>query len=447
MSDRVKEPGRPVEFGSAQRRRGHHASGLHVVLAILVAVVSGCDVVNPGPVNDEFLNLPSAHQAFVDGSQQKLIESINNVGVAGSHAARTLMPGGATGIAGTGHDPIEQAGQWLPNSSRLEQHWSEAQQARWIAEEAIRRFSDGTAGDVAPTTFALAYLWAGYSNRLLGENFCEAVFDGGPKEPNIRYFERAETNFTEAIAKGSGDVKTAAYAGRASVRVWLNDFAGAVTDALQVPRDFEYFVDAEGPSLQTHNTFFHAMGIFPWKSISVWMTFYDDYYRDTGDPRVPWDTDPVHPLASGSLSGFGAVPFLFQTKYESRNSDYRVSSGREAILIRAEALLVAGDFPGAMTLINDNRTAFISDVTEQPLEPWVANSIDDAWTFLKRERGIEFWMEARRLGDIRRWSEDGTPGVLDFPDWENTVSTLFSDFPASNCFPIPDTEIETNLNF
>ena len=80
MSDRVKEPGRPVEFGSAQRRRGHHASGLHVVLAILVAVVSGCDVVNPGPVNDEFLNLPSAHQAFVDGSQQKLIESINNVG-------------------------------------------------------------------------------------------------------------------------------------------------------------------------------------------------------------------------------------------------------------------------------------------------------------------------------------------------------------------------------
>jgi hypothetical protein len=417
------------------------ACGLALAGALVVA--GGCEVTNPGPVNDDNLNQTSVHQAFVNGSQQKVIEAINGVAMAGGYAARELMPGGATGISGTGHDPIVQAGQFP--STHENTYWGRAQQARWIAEEAIRRFSGGDAGTVNPQVLQQAHLWAGYSNRVLGENFCDAVFDGGPKQANIEYFKRAEKSFTDAIAGPAGNFRTAAYAGRAAARVWLKDWTGAVADANQVPLDFNFVADAQGPSLDTHNTVYYSMGIFPWKSTSVWRSWVFDYYATTGDPRVTYGSDPAHPVTSGSLSGYGAVPFFFQRKYKTLNDDYRLSSGREMVLVRAEALLNAGDWQGAMTLMNNNRVRYISERTGRALDPWVATGITDAWTFLKRERSIELWIEGRRLGDIRRWAENNTPGVLDWPNYE-AISVLFRTYPPSKCFPIPDTEINTNTN-
>ena len=63
--------------------------------------------------------------------------------------------------------------------------------------------------------------WVGFANRVLGDNMCEAVIDGGPAEPNADYFTRAEAAFTAAIAVQTGNLETAAYAGRAQVRVHL----------------------------------------------------------------------------------------------------------------------------------------------------------------------------------------------------------------------------------
>ena len=68
-----------------------------------------------------------------------------------------------------------------------------------------------------------------------------------------------------------------------------------------------------------------------------------------------------------------------------------------------------------------------------------------AWTFLKRERNIELWLEARRMGDLRRWKQNSTPGALDWPDFE-AISELFQQNQPSDCFPIPDTERDTNPN-
>lgn len=427
-------------MSSSERR-----TGLVGVAACAAALaLAGCEVTNPGPVQDDNLNLPSVHQAFVNGSQQKVIETLNGVAMAGGYAARELFPGGATGISGTGHDPIVQAGQFP--SSQENSYWGRAQQARWIAEEAIRRFTGGAAGTVNPQVLQQAYLWAGYANRILGENFCEAVFDGGGRQPNVEYFKRAEKHFTDAIGGPAGAFRTAAYAGRAAARVWLKDWTGAVADAKQVPRDFVFVADAQGPSLDTHNTVYYSMGIFPWKSTTVWKSWVFDYYTATGDPRVSYSSLPEHPVTSGSLSGYGPVPFYFQTKYKSLNDDYRLSTGKEMILIQAEAALLNNDRAGALKLMNDNRAFYVSTKTGKPLEPLVANTSNDAWTFLKRERSAELWVEGRRLGDIRRWSENNTPGVLDWPNYE-AVSVLFRTYPPSKCFPIPDSELNTNPNF
>jgi len=61
--------------------------------------------------------------------------------------------------------------------------------------------------------------------------------------------------------------------------------------------------------------------------------------------------------------------------------------------------------------------------------------VTEAWTALKRERGIDLWLEARRLGDERRWVDAGTPG--DMEDMSDRVRL---------CFPIGLGERRANPN-
>jgi hypothetical protein len=427
----------------ARPRNARRAAGVIATAALLAPVLAGCEVTNPGPVDDVFLNLPAAHQALVTGAERQLAVATGQIAYSSAFSAREIMPGGQTGNGGA--SPIVQAGR--VTSSDENGQWGDAHQARWVAENAIARFTGDEAGTVLPRVLAEAYLMAGLANRLLGETYCEAVFDGGSAEPGIRYFERAEKHFTDAIATGgSQKTNTTAYAGRASVRVFLDKWPEAVSDAQpsRVPLDFAYMLDADQSVRETSNHIYegNSENIVAW---SVWNTWFEGYYEGTGDPRTPWIADPNRTFASASLSGYGPVPSLLGRKYQSFNDDFRIASGQEMVLIRAEGLLRQNQWPEAMTLINSLRTSLISDTTDEPLAPWVANSIADAWTFLKREHAIEVWLEGRRMGALRRWEDDQTPGEIDWPDYES-ISQLFVDHPPSECYPIPDSERDTNLN-
>jgi hypothetical protein len=414
---------------------------LHRILTttLLASTLAACEVTNPGPVADEFLDLPEAHQALVNGAAARLSGSLGWIGLAGGFAAREIFPTGQTNQASL----LAQAGNLLP--SDVGNQWTQAQQARWIAEDAIRRFQALPAGRVNANVYAEAYLWAGFSNRTLGENMCDAVFDGGPKEPNLKYLERAQAQFTEAIARGTGDFRTAAYAGRAAVRVHLKNWAGAAADAQQVPLTFVFRVAADPTNTETRNLLAYANGNTPYRTWSGIETWFLGYYNATGDPRVAFSFDARYPNGVQNLPGYGLVPWWTSPKYPANNSPFRLASGREAVLIRAEAALVAGDWQGAMTLINSLRSSTVSRTTNQPLQPWTATNATEAWTFLKRERGIELWLEARRLGDIRRWEANQTPGALDWPNFE-ALSALFRDNKPSRCFPISEAELNNNPN-
>ena len=441
MKTTNSESGKSMIEEGARPRNARRAAGVIATAALLAPVLAGCEVTNPGPVEDKFLNLQAAHQASVTGAERQLAVATGQIAYTTALAAREIMPGGQTGNGG--HIPIVQAGHMPVNSEGGQ--WQDAHQARWIAEEAIRRFTSGDTETVLPSVLAEAYLMAGLANRLLGETYCEAVFDGGAAEPNIRYFERAEKHLTNALAAGgSQNTKNTAYAGRASVRVWLDKWPEAVSDAQEVPLGFAYMLNQDVSVRETSNHVYegNSENIMAW---TVWNTWFEGYYRETGDPRTPWRGDLSRPFASASLSGYGKVPLLFGMKYQSFSDDFRIASGQEMVLIRAEALLRQNQWPEAMTLINSIRTSVISDTTGQPLAPWTANSIDDAWTFLKRERAIEFWIEARRMGDLRRWAADQTPGEIDWPDFES-ISQLFVDYTPSECFPIPDSERDANQN-
>ncbi len=438
-------------------------------LTTLVAagfVSSACDVTNPGPVLDEFLTLEDAQQGLINGAIRAISELMGDAAYTHATLAREIFPGGQTGA--WGHNVTTQGGHILPGSYGAE--FDDAQQARFIAETAIQRFAEAEASD---QNLYQAYLWAGISYRLMGELWCDAVVgstDPEDPEPGLyevgtqTYFQRAVDNFSAALTFASTDEEEdAAYAGRAQARVALGDWANAASDAAEVADDFVFAILHDESESDLYNDLYEATsGQF--RSYTVQFTWFEDYYStgdpavvdevtNTGDPRVPWVIDPDNDVATASLQGFpgGAVPYKPQRKYSSRDDDIRLASGWEMRLVEAEAILAQGQpFAGAMTLINQVRTRNVSDVDGATLAPWTAADATEAWTALKRERGIELWLEGRRAFDLRRWDTGGVPGEDDQPAWEDTShpghTPLFLDNPRSYCYDIPDSERDRNPN-
>lgn len=407
------------------------------VLGVLAS--TGCDVTNPGPVQDDFLDAAATHDGLVRGAERNLLAASMRIFFASATVTREIFPGGDT----NSHSPRLQAGT-LP-SEFMDPYWDPVQQARFIATDALERFARlDTPAD--PKLVVQAHIWAGYANKLLGENFCEVVFDGGPAEPPSAALQRAESQFTMAIgAAVTPAQRQAAYAGRAQTRVALGDWTGAVADAAEVPLDFVLGIRADPAIVETRNFIAWANANRNYRQFTYHHTYFFDYYADTGDPRVRWATDPAFPFANASLQGYGQVPWSFDPNFPL-DSPMRLASGTEMLLYRAEDLLLRGQAQPAMDLINQVRAFFISDDTSSPLLPLTASNLEEAGTHLKNERLVNGFLQGRRLVDIRRWSgRDNTPGQNFWPDWES-LTPIFGEEPMSNCFPIPDSEREVNPN-
>jgi hypothetical protein len=466
-------------------------------------LAAGCEVQNPGPVGDEYVALPASQQGLVNGSWERMNNIIGNYAYHTAMSAREFFHGGQTGSYG--HDAAVQAGRFGNGGFNDSGPYNQSQQARWIAEEAIRQFEAREDTDNAMLT--RAYLAAGYANRINGDFFCWGVIDGGKLMPGKDYWTRAEGHFTKALTIATDNAsKNSALAGRAQARLQLGDWAGAIADAALVPNDFQIFVEmdfSKSGATGQRNHVFWAQADSPFRSWTTYHSYYHNYYAQSGDPRVPWAPFPSASarLCLGGLQGyannanvvFGAtvpgnggsgVECFQQKKYLDQDSDIVLASGPEMRLIEAEAMLRQnpGNWQAAMAKINANRTSYVSDRTNQPLAPWTANNLDEAWTFLMRERGIELWLEARRFADMRRWepqiieygtlAADGqtslplsptTPGTIDWPRYEdvmiNKTSNLFTstlrgraairdqERPRELCYNISTTERNTNPNF
>ena len=403
-------------------------SGL-VPLAALLLGACNLEVTNPGPVNATYLNDKAAFPALVNGAGRDLAEALNWVSYTGAAVARELHPAGSTGSFGI--TPAQQGGLLIDDETGT--HWQLAQRARWTSESAITRMKTALGASVGTNAqYLQALVWAGYANKLLGENFCDGVIDGGPKESYTVYLSRADANFTEAIAAATTQNNTAllnaAKGGRAAVRLLRKDLTGAASDAAGLANTFAYKMPYYILDADQYNRIYWSTANAPYRAHTVWNTYYETYYTQTKDPRVPWGSDPKNPVGDAAVGNLGKVPWYFELKYPAKDSPINLSTGWEMRLIEAEAKLSGGDMAGAMTLINGHRVAL-------NLAPWAVSTTTEAWTALKRERGIELWLEARRLGDFRRWAANNTPGTSD----DMTGRDL--------CFATPRGEKESNPNF
>ena len=415
------------------------AATVATLLTLTPLAACSFDVTNPGPVQEQFLNDPAARTAIVNGAGRDLSDALNWIAYTGAAASREVFPAGSTGSFGI--TVQQQIGKLTVDES--DAYWQRAQRARFEAESGAERFKTVLGADAYAKSKDVAQilLWAGYANRLLGENMCDAVIDGGAKQDYTTYLKRAEQELTDAntIATAAGDTKTAtaAIAARASVRADLGNWTGAATDAGTIPDSYVYAMPYYTTDADQYNRIYWATANSPYRAHTVWNTYYAKYFTDTNDPRVAYVQDPKNPVGDGAVLQLGKVAWYSETKFNKKDAPINLSTGWEMRLIEAEAKLVGGDVPGALSSLNKHRVAL-------SLQPWTAATAADAWTALKRERGIELWLEGRRLGDLRRWKAANRPGELSA--FEVPGSTSYLDAAQTVCFPIPLSETQTNPN-
>jgi starch-binding outer membrane protein, SusD/RagB family len=436
-------------------RRGATA----LALCATMVWMAGCDlqVDNPGAIEDADLNTPGAIDAVVNG-------------VMGQFGYAATIPGGG-GLYLSGAiltDELVHVGSWQPvialNEGRSintepenQSRWGFASRARWMAEDAIRRLDQVLDEPRANARYLDATLYAGFSNRMMGDYFCDAVIDGGPMEDYRVFHSRAQTHLNDAIAiaqaQNNGTVLMAAHGARAQARVMLGDWDGAVADAQQVPTNFEYV------QIHSENAGAENNGIYNWagrgdngNQVSVWGTPFGDWgleingYVDAeGDPRAPYQVmlDGDDDVRTG---GDNRRPLWFARKYSSAASGIPIVKGTEMRFIEAEALLLAGQWQDAVAKINEVRAY-------RELDDVSAANADEARVLLMKEKGLDLWLEGRRLPDIRRWSEHN--------NWDvpfTVVRAPTSGQPASAdqrvsvlavermCLEVSSNEIESNPN-
>lgn len=412
-----------------------------LALAGVLAGLPACDftVTNPGPTADRFLADTLSLTAQVNGVAYTLGDGMNYQVLHSAVVSRELFPTGQSGQFGI--EPRNWVGFLVTEEQGTP--WNTLSRARWLSDQSLVRLKAalGDATFAKHATAAQALVWRGFTYRVLGEAMCYSVIDRGPATPSRDNLVRAESAFTAAIAvataANSANLLTAAHAGRAQVRVDLADWAGAVSDAAKVPSGFKY----QMPYYSNVNEFGYnrtqwsstAQSFF--KATSVWGTWYAKYHDDTKDPRVPYTLTSL--TGAGAFPPVGKVPWWPQAKYVVNTAGVNLATGREARLIEAEAALRSGDIATAMARIDANRAAAGATVAPRPA------NITAAWTLLKQERGIELWLEGRRLADMRRWADTQTPGALNPLEVTGPTSYLEGQ---NLCFPFSRDEINTNPN-
>lgn len=308
------------------------------------------------------------------------------------------------------------------------------QTARGSAENILSRLKGWTdaevsAGAGAPNRTALmaiASAYAGYSYVLLGEGFCTSAISTINLDRSINYggeiqrdsvFKLAVARFTESIAATATapasatntSIRTMAFLGRARAKLNLADYAGAKSDALQVPAGYLRTVTASDASARRQNLI-AALNTFTNTEFSV-----GEPYRSMLDTRVP-----VTARARVSATG---ISHFFQTKYPTTATAFPLATFEEAQLIVAEVDIRAGSIATALPILAASRIRGGQGVfTGTTQAQYLAELVD--------QRRRELFAESHHLGDIIRFSIPLTPGV-------GAAYHFGGNYGTQICLPLP----------
>ena len=292
---------------------------------------------------------------------------------------------------------------------------------------------------------AQAATFAGFSYELLGESYCEGTVALGPQTPGPRLsatalLDSAIASFTVAItiaqAAGSpGDtLRNLARVGRARANLQRGNLAAAGADANAVDAGFSYSLPYQDVLANRAR-----LGNPIWGALFLRGSFMEDTaWRSANDPRVPWNLGTV--LFLGAVDG--TAPYYVPIKYPSFSSPVRLASKLEADYIAIEATATPTQNIASLA-------AFISARRSASGAPSGAYSAPATWAQALRdlltEKGFDFWLEAKRQGDLQRLGAAAIRGLP--PTGAIFYKTPFPTVGATTCLPVPFAETSTNPNF
>lgn len=300
--------------------------------------------------------------------------------------------------------------------------------ARYDADHAIANLTTWTDAEVPNRTalLAVADLYAGFSYSTLGMAMCEAAFDNGPAVNQQGMFALAESRFSDAItnaeASNSDSVKYAALVGRARVRLFQGNTAGALADAQLVPKGFVMNESNSGTSTRLYNRVYAVTKHYGYYSIPSW------------SQNMTTENGEVDPRSATQLAG---------TRSANNNQTIiytpdKYIAGDAAPMPMAryeEAQLIIAEIQGgtqAVSIINAMRAdAGVAPYVGPTDAASVRNLVID-------ERRRVLFLEGFRNYDIERFKIPFNPPVGDlFPVGGGTYGN-------TTCLPLPDIEKNNN---
>jgi hypothetical protein len=306
--------------------------------------------------------------------------------------------------------------------------------ARWEADQAINSLNGWTTAQVPTrnTLLAEANLYAGFSYAALGMSMCQAAFDLGPLVNQTGMFALAESRFTAAItaaqAGGLTNILNAAYVGRARVRLFQHNTAGAIADATLVPSGFVFNANMDASNARRYNHVFNAIstgGSATVEATARALTT-ENGQLDTRSLTTKLTTKPSDGISliyiptkynAASLTAGEAVP-MPMARYA------------EAQLILAEAQGGAA----AVTIINTMRAT-------ANLQPYTgATDATSITKLIASERQRVLFVEGFRAFDIERFSLPLVPAP------GSAYRTFGGVYGHTVCLPVPDIEVQNNPN-
>ncbi len=303
--------------------------------------------------------------------------------------------------------------------------------ARYDADvmlKALQGWKPADVGAAYDSLTATAALYAGFSYAMMGMSMCEAAFDLGPKQTQAQMFALAEQRFTTAIASAqklaSKGELYAAYVGRARVRLFQGNLAGADADARLVPQGFEYDATYSDANNRRYNRLYAST------------VKYGFYSVETGSRAITVEgiPDPRVPVYNTGVNGADRTQIWATRKWNSLNDPVRLASSDEARLIQAEAEYSATP-AAAIAIINGLR-----DEWSIPHYSGATDAASVKQLIINERRAILFG-EGQRNYDYERFQ-------LPFPSY-SAVGTSFpkgGQYGNTTCLPLPDIERLNNPN-
>jgi hypothetical protein len=407
------------------------------MIALAAGGFTGCDqlleVENPAAIDDVDLNDPSLATTLANSALGRAQRTFDDL---------AWFSAVFTDEAVNGHNFI----QWKEIDLRQMRddndlsHWAAIHDWRYLADTVATRLDNLL--PTADNRTAQSYAFAGYAYVFAGEFMCESPINVGTEifssnqltEMAIARFQKAITIATAARAAGGAAATTAdniislARVGLGRAHLQLGQKAEAIAAVTPVPANFVWMMRYSA-NTGGENNLFRAATTGSNRYFGVGPEF-----RGLNDPRIRHAATSVlgHntftplfvPFQTESFSGW--LPTGPGVAY-ALDTGIRFSSGLEARYIKAEA-----EGPNATTLALINERRAIGGQT-------ALTAIDQSlMAELREQRRRDFYSDAHRLGDLRRYKAQGVGDF--FPKGLHPNGDLWGNYGTSECLPIPRAE-------